>query len=183
MNQPLHILRTLDRHLVRPTRMILYGRAALALGFPDSPPDFQSTLDVDAILPDVEMRSIEEDHSFWDALELTNAELEPAGLYITHLFPDSQVILRPNWLELVVPIPLPDLRFLHLYRPSTEDLILTKMMRVDPQDRDDIRFLLGQTNLTLGKLDEFLSHARIPPIPEIEEAFRINADWLVKQVP
>ena len=181
MNQPEHILRTLDGHLAKPTRMILYGRAALSLGFPEPLAAFQFTLDVDAILPEVEMRAIEEDHSFWDALELTNAELEPAGLYITHLFPDSQVILRPNWLDLIVPIPLTDLRCLMLFRPSTEDLILTKMMRVDPQDRDDIRFLLGHATLTPGTLDEFLSHARIPPIPELEEAFRTNANWLLGQ--
>jgi hypothetical protein len=181
MNQPELILRTLDRHLVHPTRMILYGRAALALGFPEPLPAFQSTLDVDAILPEIEMRAIEEDQSFWDALELTNAELEPDGLYITHLFSDSQVILSPHWLDRIAPIHLPDLRFLSLFRPSIEDLILTKMMRVDPQDRDDIRFLLTRAGLTLAMIDPFLSQASVPPIAEIEDAFRTNAAWLVKQ--
>jgi len=39
MNHPEHILRTLDSHLAAPTRLILYGRAALALGYPNPIPD------------------------------------------------------------------------------------------------------------------------------------------------
>lgn len=182
MNQPEHILRTLDRHFMRPTRMILYGRAALALGFPDAPAAFQSTMDVDAILPEVEMQMIEADDSFWYALELTNAELEPSGLYITHLFSDAQVILRPQWISHMVPIPLPGFRYLQPFRPATEDLILTKMMRVDPQDREDLRFLISQAGLTRSALVELLSQARIPPILEIEEAFQTNAAWMNEQI-
>jgi serine/threonine protein kinase len=178
MNHPEHILRTLDHHLKHPTRVILYGRAALALGYPDAPPTFQTTMDVDAILPEIEMHTIEADESFWNALELTNQDLEPSGLYITHLFTDAQVILRPHWLSLIVPVHLGELRQLALFRPSTEDLILTKMMRVDPQDRDDIQFLLSQTNLTSATLQPLLSHAMIPPIDEIQQAFQSNATWL-----
>jgi hypothetical protein len=142
MNHPEHILRTLDRHLVKPTRLILYGRAALALGFKGPHPQFHATMDVDAILPEVEMASIEADDSFWDAIETTNEQLESTGLYLTHLFTDSQVILSPDWLKSIVPISLENLRFLRLFRPSTSDLILTKMMRIDPQDRSDIEFLI-----------------------------------------
>jgi hypothetical protein len=49
MNNPDRILSTLDRHLERPTRIILYGRAALALGFPSAPSDLAASLDVDAL--------------------------------------------------------------------------------------------------------------------------------------
>ena len=178
MNHPEHILRTLDGHLKHPTRVILYGRAALALGYPDAPPTFQATMDVDAILPEIEMHTIEADESFWNAIELTNQELEPSGLYITHLFTDAQVILRPQWLSLIVPVPLTGLRQLAPFRPSTEDLILTKMMRVDPQDRNDIQFLISHTNLTPATLEPLLSHARVPPIEEIQQAFQSNATWL-----
>ena len=178
MNQPEHILRTLDHHLLRPTRLILCGRAALALGFPEAPPAFQSTMDVDAILPEIEMQAIEADDSFWNALELTNAELEPSGLYITHLFSDAQVILRPHWLALVVPIPLSGFRHLQIHRPATEDLILTKMMRIDPQDREDLRFLISQAGLNRNALEQLVSQARIPPVREIEEAFQATAQWL-----
>ena len=37
MNNPLHILQTLDRHLTAPADLTLFGRAALSLGYPDSP--------------------------------------------------------------------------------------------------------------------------------------------------
>ena len=70
MNHPEKILRILDDHLVRPTRLILYGRAALALGFENAPPSFHSTLDVDAILPEIEMSQIEADDQFWTAISI-----------------------------------------------------------------------------------------------------------------
>jgi hypothetical protein len=182
MNRPEHILRTLDRHLVRSTRIIIYGRAALALGFAETLPAFHSTMDVDAILPEFEMGSIEEDDSFWNALEITNEELEASGLYITHLFMESQVILRPQWLSLIVPIELSGLRYLELFRPSVEDLILTKMMRVDPQDREDLRFLISRSGFTRSAFDALLSQARTPPIQEIQEAFKRNSAWLLEQI-
>jgi hypothetical protein len=91
------------------------------------------------------------------------------------------VILRPQWLALIVPIPLSGFRFLKLFRPATEDLILTKMMRVDPQDREDLRFLVSQAGLTRGAMDLLLSQARLPPVQEIEDAFRSNAEWLIEQ--
>lgn len=80
------------------------------------------------------------------------------------------------------PIHLQDLEFLRLFRPSTDDLILTKMMRVDPQDRSDIEFLLDQTNLNPSALDVLLKNARIPEIPEIQEAFEANSSWLRNQL-
>jgi hypothetical protein len=106
MNHPETILRTLDRHLIRPVRLVLYGRAALALGFPSTDPEFETTFDVDAILPLVEMESIESDDQLWKALDRTNQELEPQGLYITHLFGEDQVILSRGWLDHLVPIEL-----------------------------------------------------------------------------
>lgn len=178
MNHPELITRTLDSHLTQPTRLILYGRAALALGYPAVPAAFHATMDVDAILPEAEMGAIEADDSFWQAIEKTNHELHSSGLYVTHQFVDSQVILSPDWLEFLVPIDLPLLRWLQLHRPSTEDLILTKMMRVDPQDRDDIRFLLQHAALDTDKLSLLLTSARVPPIPEIQQAFEQNAAWI-----
>lgn len=178
MNHPELILRTLDSHLVKPTRLILYGRAALALGFPNPPPHFHTTMDVDAILPETEMAAIEADDAFWNAIEKTNAQLDPSGLYITHLFADSQVILQPDWLQHLVPIQLPKLSHLQLFRPSTEDLILTKMMRVDPQDRNDIKFLLTHLDPAANDINPVLDAARIPDIPEIRQAFDANRAWL-----
>ncbi|MFZ9938143.1 MAG: DUF6036 family nucleotidyltransferase [Luteolibacter sp.] len=182
MNHPELILRTLDRNLATSTRLILYGRAALALGFKHPQPQFHATMDVDAILPEVEMSAIEADDSFWDAIEKTNEQLESTGLYITHLFSDSQVILSPDWLKSIVPIPLPNLRFLRLFRPSTSDLILTKMMRIDPQDRSDIEFLIQQPDFDPDAFPARLKAARIPDIPDIHQSFDHYKKWLDSRI-
>jgi len=65
---------------------------------------------------------------------------------------------------------------------ATEDLILTKMMRVDPQDREDITFLIGQTDLSKERLREALDAAVIPEVSEIKEAFERNKTWLIPQL-
>jgi hypothetical protein len=74
MNNPLRILQTLDRHLSRPAEITLFGRAALALGFPASPASFGATRDVDAILPLAWLEAEDEQIDFWDAQQKTNAE-------------------------------------------------------------------------------------------------------------
>jgi len=99
MNHQEKILQTLDHNLTRPTRLILYGRAALALGFVNAPTSFHATMDVDAILPEVAMSMLDADEQFWTAIEETNEQLAASGLYITHLFTDSQVALSPDWLD------------------------------------------------------------------------------------
>jgi hypothetical protein len=180
---PERILCALDHHLVKPVHLILYGRAALALGFPPPRPEFAMTLDVDVILPEVEITSIEQDSQFWDALEAANAELESDGLYLTHLFLDSQIILSRDWLERLVPIEFPDAGCLRLSRPSAADLLLTKMMRVDPQDREDMLFLLRRSDLSEASVDSAIESAVVPDISEIREAFETNAAWLREQIP
>lgn len=174
MNNPTLILSVLDRHLVRETRVIVYGRAAVALGYAEAGAEVGATLDVDALLPAVEMAAIEADEQFWRALDLTNRELEPRGLYMTHLFPDDQVILSPGWLERIVPIRMPGWKRLKLFRPSTLDLILTKMMREDPQDLADIGFLLRQETIAAVELRAAFAAAHLPDIEEIRQAFVTN---------
>lgn len=178
MNHPETIIRTLDGHLLRPTRLILYGRAAIALGFNNAPACSFSTLDVDAILPAVEIARIDADEQFWNALEKTNDQLRPSGLYVTHLFMDTQLLIGRAWLDDLQEIHLPNLKHLSVFRPSTEDLILTKMMRVDPQDRSDIEFLTKDCGLTQARFDQIAGNAMIPDIPEIRDAFCSNSDWL-----
>lgn len=171
MNHPLVILRTLDSFLTRETRIVLYGRAALALGFAGAPAEFGVTRDVDAILPATEMAVIEADEQFWQALDRTNQELEPSGLYMTHLFVDEQVILLPQWMDGIVPLPVSGLEHLRVYRPSVLDLVLTKMMRRDPQDLADIKFLLRQESFTEAQIVDAFTRARCPDIDEIRAAF------------
>ncbi len=170
MSNPLRILTTLDRMLTLPAELILFGRSALALGYPQSPGHFHSTQDVDGILPLTWLEPPDAHQDFWQAVQLTNAELEPAGLYLTHLFRETDVILQPDWVKHCLRIEL-GLPKLAVFRPSTLDLILTKMARADEDDLQDIRFLLRQEGLTRGQLELAFDRARLPEVKEIQELF------------
>jgi hypothetical protein len=170
MNNPLHILQTLDHHLTQPAEFTIFGRAALALGFPNSPAAFATTHDVDAILPLAWLAAEDENMDFWQAQQKTNAELEPSGLYITHLFRELEIILTPDWLTRRVRVPL-DLQRLTVFRPSALDLILTKMARGDENDLADIRFLLDRENVSGDQLRAAFTRARVPDVREIRQLF------------
>jgi hypothetical protein len=166
------ILHTLDGHLTQPARLILYGRAALQLGFGSPPGDVAQSKDVDAIIPLGDLEHFSANENFWSAQESTNRELRPKGLYITHLFPASQVFLRRDWERHITPITRPATRWLRLFRPGTLDLILTKMMRGDdPQDMADVAFLIGHDRLNTAQLEEAFKEAMIPELAELREAF------------
>ena len=172
MNNPLRILRTLDGFLTKDTEMILFGKAAIVLGFPNAPEEYGSTLDVDGILPSREMETIQKNLQFWGAIEKTNETLEPEGLYITHLFDETQTILTPDWPGKTIDINLDGMRHLKIKRPSTIDLILTKMTRgCDPQDLSDINFLITTENIPSGQLQDAMDAARIPDLQEIKDLF------------
>jgi len=93
-NNPAEIILTLDRELNHEVQLVLYGRAALCLGFHKPPAAFQATQDVDAIISLSQLPKLAKDDAFWDAIERTNNILSPKGLYITHLFAEDQVFLR-----------------------------------------------------------------------------------------
>ncbi len=179
-NNSLKILETLDSFLGADLRLYIYGRSALALGYANPPEASLASMDVDAILPAAEVAAIEQNQDFWLAQERTNAELGDTGLYFTHLFEDKQVILTPDWQAKAVALSGFSFGHIKLFRPSTADLILTKMMRVDPQDRDDILFLIKQPDVSIENVREALDRAVVPPIAELEEAFRENKTWLRK---
>jgi hypothetical protein len=101
------ILRTLDENLDHSVELTVFGRAALALGFPDAPAAIERTLDVDGIIPLSQVRQLEEDIQFWIALEKTNRELASADLYLTHLFQEDQIALAPGWIDRRKPINRP----------------------------------------------------------------------------
>jgi len=102
---------------------------------------------VDGISPLAWLEPSDAHQDFWQAVQLTNAELESIGLYLTHLFREKYVIIQPNWFKHCLRIE-PGLAKLAVFRPSTLDLILTKMARADDDDPQDIRFLLRQEGLT-----------------------------------
>jgi hypothetical protein len=172
VNNPLFILQTLDRHLDHPVELTLYGRAALALGFPSHEPRHETTQDVDAIIPLAQLDQLRADSQFWDARDATNAELAERGLYMTHLFTEADVFRLPDWVNRRVPIPS-SFSHLKLLRPAALDLILTKMMRgADPEDLSDIEFLLKHERLAEPELRAAFERVRVPDIQELHDAFR-----------
>ena len=172
MNNASLILQTLDGHMDHSVRLILYGRAALQLGFNGAPADVADSKDVDAIIPLVDVDALSSDEGFWSAQEAANHELRAKGLYITHLFPADQVFLRRDWERHVLPLSRPPTRWLRLFRPGTLDLILTKMMRGDdPQDMADIRFLMDYDRINSSELEQAFADAVIPDLPELRDAF------------
>ena len=172
VNNPLHILQTLDRHLDHPVELTLYGRAAMALGFPSHESRHETTQDVDAIIPLGQLDDLRADEQFWAARDATNAELAKQGLYLTHLFTEMDVFLLPDWLNRRVSIPQ-TFAHLKLFRPAAVDLILTKMMRgADREDLSDIEFVLKQEPVTETELRTAFGRVRLPEIRELHDAFR-----------
>ena len=168
------ILRALDERLDHPVRLILYGRAALQLGFDGAPAETAQSKDVDAILPLSDLEAHSNDGRFWDAQEAVNLLLRPQGLYITHLFRADQVFLRRDWEAHLVPITRPPTRWLRLFRPATLDLILTKMMRGDDaQDMSDLAFLIRHDRVTPEQIEAALNEVVIPDLVELRDAFEL----------
>ena len=179
MSNPLRILQTFDRHLAGPAEMTLFGRAALALGFPEAPPGSHTTRDVDVILSFEWLLREDKNIDFWLAQQSTNAELSADGLYLTHLFRESEVIVQPDWLARRAKLSLPLTR-LTVHRPATVDLILTKMARGDEQDLEDIRFLLSQEPMSPHELEAAFSRARVPDLAEIRALFLATQPKVLK---
>ena len=166
------ILSALDRRLDHEVSLVIYGRAAIALGFENPPEEVTKTLDVDALIPVSQIARFRADLTFWDAQEGTNRELDKEGLYITHLFEANQVFLRRDWEQHLVAITHPPMRWLRLFRPATLDLILTKMMRGDdPQDMADIAFVIRHDSVTPDQIESAIADAVIPDLAELREAF------------
>ena len=176
------ILTTLDARLDHPVSLVIYGRAAIALGFEEAPEAVKLTLDVDGIIPLSQELTFRADDNFWDAQEAANRELEKDGLYITHLFQADQVFLRRDWEAHLVPITRPPTRWLRLFRPATLDLVLTKMMRgEDPQDMADVAFLIRHDRLTPAQVEGAFADAVLPDLVELRDAFE-RAKPLVREL-
>jgi hypothetical protein len=66
----------------------------------------------------------------------------------------------------------PATRFLKLFRPHTTDLILTKMMRGnDPQDMQDVGFLIRHDGFTSAQMEPAFRDVRMPDIQELHDAY------------
>jgi len=171
-DNPSEVLLALDRELDHEVPLVLFGRAALCLGFPAPPAEFGATQDVDGIIRLSQLGDLLDDQGFWEAQERVNRALEPQGLYITHLFGEDQVFLRPTWEQHMAPVTRPPTRWLRLFRPHAVDLILTKMMRGnDPQDMEDVDFLARQPEVSPQQMEEAFATVRMPDIMELRDAF------------
>jgi hypothetical protein len=166
------IANTLDGLLDHEVSLVAYGRASIALGFNQVPEAVGRSLDMDVILRFSHAAELEADDQFWEAQAQVNAVLEKQGLYMTHLFQEDQVFLRPDWEQHIVPVLRPPMRWLKLFRPATIDLILTKMMRGDdPQDMADVDFLIRHDRITPAQMEPAFDTVRMPDIQELRDAF------------
>lgn len=167
------IATTLDGLLDHEVTLVVYGRAALALGYENVPEAVGRSLDMDVILPFSATAQIEADDQFWNAQQQLNKVLEGSGLYLTHIFQEDQVFLRPDWERQIKPVLRPFTKRLRLFRPDTLDLILTKMMRGDDaQDMEDIEFLVASDGVTLETMEPAFASVRIPDGEELRENFQ-----------
>jgi len=169
---PERLLLALDKALDHEVRLILYGRSAIWLGFNNPPPAAATTQDVDAIIPNEQVRILANDLGFWDARDSVNERFKSEGLYITHLFPESEVFLRKQCAEHIVPITRLQLNHLKLFRPAAIDLVLTKMMRGnDEQDMADAEFIIQHDRITESDLLETFLQMKPIEIVELRDAF------------
>ncbi len=64
MDNPSLILQAVDRRLDHEVKLVIYGRAAVCLGFANSPPEAAKTQDVDAIISLTQALELERDPGF-----------------------------------------------------------------------------------------------------------------------
>jgi|688.fasta_scaffold26429_3 hypothetical protein len=168
------IVSTLDSLLDHEVSLVIYGRAAVALGFTSPPREVANSLDVDVILRDSHTAALDADDQFWDSQAAVNAKLDREGLYMTHLFGERQVFLRRQWESEILPVLRPPLKFLRLFRPATIDLILTKMMRGnDEQDMQDVDFMIRHDRVTQRQIEDAFRDAVIPDVVELRDAYAL----------
>lgn len=183
MSNAARIVTAFDALLDHDVSLVIYGRAAIALGFLEPPTPTTLSLDVDVILRDSHTATLDLDDQFWESHEAVNLELDRDGLYITHLFTERQVFLRGQWEREIVPVLRPPLRHLRLFRPATLDLLLTKMMRGnDEQDMQDIDFLIRHDRLEPSQIEGAFRDVIIPDNQELRDAFERARPTVVRLV-
>ena len=164
------LLAAVDERLNASVELTLYGRAALHLGFPNPPPDYALSRDVDAVLWIGQAEELIERTNFWEVIEQVNVMFADQELYISHFFEESQVILTTDWRSKRIQIKGP-WKNLNIFRLGNEDLFLSKLMRDDPIDRKDAQFIIEFGPLLPEQIRLAIRSARIPPVPEIAEQF------------
>lgn len=175
------ILGCLDCHLTSRVELTLYGRAALTLGFGQTPEDYALSHDVDAVLWLGQAEALTESTNFWQAVDRTNAELADEDLYVSHFFTEDQVVLLPDWRDNRIPLP-GNWKRLVLHRLGNLDLVLSKLMRDDPIDRSDALFIVRSAALTAEDVRAAVARAVLPESEEIHEQFASASARLLKSL-
>ena len=172
------ILRTLARHLRVEASVRLFGGAALILGYGAR----RFTEDADLLLDDAEFQVLV-DAGLEQALERTNEELAPRGLYVSHIFGPEQEILTPAWRERCRKVP--DVGgTLHVEVLGPLDLITSKLGRADAQDLDDIRYLIERERLLPALVRAAVAEARVPEgLVEVFAESRLRLERLLASAP
>lgn len=190
MNNAERIVAAIDRHLPGKSEIVVFGSAALMLD-----PRYADHLtarvthDVDIIIPSDRELQIESDQNFWHAIDSANKELEPGGLYVTHIFPEREVALTLEWKDHAVRLETPAFKHLGITRPRVLDLVISKMGRGDAQDLEDVRMMLqldhrvwGHT-ITAAELEAAAARAHVPPVyAEIFPPARARVIAAVKEI-
>ena len=190
MNNAERIAAAIDHHLTEKSEIVVFGSAALMLDrrYAEYMPT-RVTHDVDIIIPNERELKMDSDRSFWHAIDAANKELEPEGLYVTHIFPEREVTLTPEWQQHAVRLENPALNNLTIIRPRILDLIISKMGRGDTQDLEDVRTLMqleqkvtAQT-IRLDDVRAAAERARVPAVyQEIFPAARNRVIATVEEV-
>lgn len=158
MNPAERILRTLAKHLRGPADVRLFGGAALILAYGLD----RTTEDADLLHEDSEVEALVENAGFGEALEATNRELEPEGLYLTHIWGPEQQILTPEWKAACRPLPARFGPRLSVSVLGPLDLVLSKLCRLDDGDLADVRWLVAREGIGREALQSALARARVP---------------------
>jgi hypothetical protein len=122
----------------------------------------RSTEDVDLLLDDPEIQFLAEERDLGSALEQTNTELAPLGLYLTHIWGPEQQILTPTWRESCRRIHVQGLFKLGVTVLGPLDLITSKLCRADALDLADIEWLIRQERLASDQVRRAMETAIVP---------------------
>jgi hypothetical protein len=161
VNPAERILRTLARHIEGPAHVRLLGGAALILGYGLD----RTTEDADLLAEDAELELLASEANFGAAVEATNRELEPEGLYLSHIWGPEQQILTPEWKQSCRPVSRDwGSRRLSVEVLGPVDLILSKLCRADEGDLEDIRYLIAGERIGRDELESAIACARVPGI-------------------
>lgn len=175
-NAPELILRTLDRHLTGPGEIRLLGGAALILAYGRQ----RSTEDADLLLDDRECQALIDTAGFSEGVEATNRELEPQGLYLTHIWGPEQIPLGPDWRRAVRNVPMAGLARLTVTALGPLDLILSKLARGDDEDLADVEWVISREGLAGSMVREAIARAVVPEV--LADAFSVASQRLLARL-